>query len=459
MKKGSKIFIFIVIVVILIITIVTILLNCKSNKEKKSIAFDTSIMKQSNEKLEIDDYTIILTHYICDKDMGVSAAVFKVKKSNGKPEADDIVRNKLEFGVFGNRFNFIPRDDVYAEYKGNDLYLYLVNRSSTGVRKDRLEDVKDITLKDYATDKKSIFELSDTEEPVLVKPSNDIEYKLSSLGIYMSYESFENVKNMKIVLKNGEEKKIKDSKINLFSDYEYLHRKQVVFDSPVNLKKIKYMVVNGEKINVNKAEKKSNLNSYEDKILCEGLSCKMLKCTFDKETGIGIAEMQVESDDAKIDTGGNSIEYNGNSYYVLLSKPAGFSSYYEKKDDKIHVDFSFTAYEDSTQDTFIGIYKNGDRDNTVGKFKISDRYNSNAIMYFGKDKNIVLSNIGIKMVGEKFKDENVVYLVNKSGKRKEIKIVGGCEAGRYHAYEFGKYIDITGVETIENGDVEYIKSE
>ena len=26
-------------------------------------------------------------------------------------------------------------------------------------------------------------------------------------------------------------------------------------------------------------------------------------------------------------------------------------------------------------------------------------------------------------------------------------------------YEFGKYIDITGVETIENGDVEYIKSE
>lgn len=60
-------------------------------------------------------------------------------------------------------------------------------------------------------------------------------------------------------------------------------------------------------------------------------------------------------------------------------------------------------------------------------------------MYFGKDKNIVLSNIGIKMVGEKFKDENVVYLVNKSGKRKEIKISGAGEAGRYHAYEFGKY--------------------
>ena len=57
----------------------------------------------------------------------------------------------------------------------------------------------------------------------------------------------------------------------------------------------------------NKAEKKSNLNSYEDKILCEGLSCKILKCTFDKETGIGIAEIQVESDDAKIDTDGKRL--------------------------------------------------------------------------------------------------------------------------------------------------------
>ena len=209
----------------------------------------------------------------------------------------------------------------------------------------------------------------------------------------------------------------------------------------------------------NKAEKKSNLNSYEDKILCEGLSCKILKCTFDKETGIGIAEIQVESDDAKIDTDGNSIEYNGNSYYVLLSKPAGFSSHYKKKEDKIHVDFSFSVYDESTENTFIGIYKNGDRDNTVGKFKMSDRYNSDDIMYFGKDKNIVLSNIGIKMVGEKFKDENVVYLVNKSGKKKEIKMPGAGEGGGYYSYRFGKYIDITDVETIVNGDVEYIKSE
>ena len=90
---------------------------------------------------------------------------------------------------------------------------------------------------------------------------------------------------------------------------------------------------------------------------------------------------------------------------------------------------------------------------------MSYRYNSDDIMYFGKDKNIVLSNIGIKMVGEKFKDENVVYLVNKSGKRKEIKMPGAGEAGRYYFYEFGKYIDITDVETIVNGDVEYIKSE
>ena len=196
-----------------------------------------------------------------------------------------------------------------------------------------------------------------------------------------------------------------------------------------------------------------------DSFVYDGLGFKMISCVFDKETGIGISIFEVRADDGNPEIGGNTIDYNGNFYSVLFSEEAGFCTQYEKKGKKILISLSYASHYDNAEDMFIGVYKNGDMDNEIGKFELDDRYKSEKIMYFEKNKSIVLSGIGFKMEGMKLGNENKVTLLYVNGKRRDIRISSSSTKDLTNFYEFEEYIDINGVEAIIDGDVEYNKSE
>lgn len=217
----------------------------------KKIAFDTSLMKEVNETFSIDEYTITLTHYLCDDEMLLAAAVFKVTKEGGKPEA--IFRNdsSLDYACFGNRFRF--QRDCKAEYKGNDLYIYLMYYRGTGAKKIDLEEQVHIRLYDTGEPRvpnyvRKVYDLSNTEKPVEIKVSEDVSIKISSLGAYMTKESYKKVENMTIVFKDRSKMKLIDSKKNysFFQEYMYLDRAETDFGKPIDLNDIDYILINGK---------------------------------------------------------------------------------------------------------------------------------------------------------------------------------------------------------------------
>lgn len=194
-------------------------------------------------------------HYLCDDEMLLAAAVFKVTKKGGRPEGDFRSDSSLYFSQFGNRFRF--QRDCKAEYKGDDLYIYLMHYRGTGARKIDFEDEMQICLYDSGEPRvpdyiRKIYELPNTETPLEIKISEDMSLKVSSLGAYMTKECYDKVEDMKIVFKDGSKMKLKNSEKNysLFQEYLYLDRAETDFEKPIDLNNIDYILINGKKFKV-----------------------------------------------------------------------------------------------------------------------------------------------------------------------------------------------------------------
>lgn len=254
MKKHRLLFKRIFIFLTLCITSVLIYLYFIKPRfidNNKKIAFDTSLMKEVNETFSIDEYTITLTHYLCDNEMLLAAAVFKVTKEGGKPEAILRSDSLLDYASFGNRFRF--QRGCKGEYKGDDLYIYLMYNRGTGSRKIELEENVSICLYDTGEPRvpnylRKSYELSNTEKPVEIKVSEDVSIKISSLGAYMTRECNKKVKDMTIVFKDRSKMKLIDSEKNysLFQIYMYLDRAETDFGKPIDLNDIDYILINGK---------------------------------------------------------------------------------------------------------------------------------------------------------------------------------------------------------------------
>lgn len=225
-------------------------------------------MDYNNQKILIDDYTILLRQTLWDKKTGIGYLVFEITKKDSKPE---IKLNKfgqcigLGFGE-NDRFSIenTSSGNRKYEYIGNSLYAYIsytVDISKQDDCKKYIFDRKNGDYEDCA--KKYSFELKETTNVKEYNYSNN-KIIISPLGMAIENNEKHDSSNslsepkIKIVfyLKDGRKKEVFNTTTGLETeglgeihrytkDKGYYNMYQVVFKEIFDIDKIDKIEFNG----------------------------------------------------------------------------------------------------------------------------------------------------------------------------------------------------------------------
>lgn len=272
--NRKNVFICSIIIVLIIAILLSTIISALSGKNIYEAFFHkkqyeaNSLMDYNNQKILIDDYTILLRQTLWDKKTGIGYLVFEITKKDSKPE---IKLNKfgqcigLGFGE-NDRFSIenTSSGNRKYEYIGNSLYAYIsytVDISKQDDCKIYIFDRKNGDYEDCA--KKYSFELKETTNVKEYNYSNN-KIIISPLGMAIENNEKHDSSNslsepkIKIVfyLKDGRKKEVFNTTTGLETeglgeihrytkDKGYYNMYQVVFKEIFDIEKIDKIEFNG----------------------------------------------------------------------------------------------------------------------------------------------------------------------------------------------------------------------
>lgn len=236
----------------------------KDKKPEKRFGLPLERMKTTNQSVKIRDCTITLTHYLYDEKIQTAAVVFQVTGEERKVPANIDHEGSLEY-IFDQTldpsFNYCK-----AEYKGDVLYLYAIERPGSSVTEKRLKEEKPVFyILDYESDGNGYFprvymdlELENTEKGFTITIPEGNTIYLSSVACYIENLSVDGVRDMSLHFKDGKkqifikDKKIKAEQVSTLCEQTYLDRKVLEFDigDLLDMANLEYVIVNGERYDV-----------------------------------------------------------------------------------------------------------------------------------------------------------------------------------------------------------------
>lgn len=199
------------------------------------------LMKEYNQTVEIDDYTITLESALLEDKIGTIYGRFRVS-GNGSWVKSYIYHGDSMWKAFGEdtRFSLLVNADAgeegkyYGVYDGADLIIYCKFQYYCG----ETEDTHEIYLIDKKTGKTTYencaagFTLEPASNAVEIKCSSTREIYISPFAVKISSKTDLNPRTIEICYKNGETQEILNAKENV-SDED---RIMTVFDSAAYIK-------------------------------------------------------------------------------------------------------------------------------------------------------------------------------------------------------------------------------
>lgn len=219
--------------------------NRKKSERGMDDAFNASIMKESGERFQIDDYTITMERYLYDQEMQLASVIFRVDRNHSKPESD-IMENISERLVtnFGAGFHF--KNNGKAEYKGDSLYIYYQeNGKHLAKNMNEQGDTSIELLGSSYSEPLYRFTLKNTEKPKEIKSEEGKMIKISSLGISVLKEDSDKLDYICLKFKDGSKLRVLDRKdtYTLFDTYSYVEKNVAEFCKPIDTSKIDEIVI------------------------------------------------------------------------------------------------------------------------------------------------------------------------------------------------------------------------
>lgn len=218
-----------------------------------------NVLDYNGQYYVIDGYTIKLEQTLYEKKSGIGYCIFSVEKKNGKTEVEIDKWGNADNDIFGNRFQF----DIFQtgsrtykyEMQENILYVYVSYALDKGY--DGTVDLIDYNEKDTRTVdgyKRYYYKQNGTN---LYQQYNDGDTNVivTPIGVVVEGNRIGDVE-LKFHSKDGQITTIVDTekKIGIGGSHECTEdariRKQFIFNKIKNIKKIDYVLLNGEKINL-----------------------------------------------------------------------------------------------------------------------------------------------------------------------------------------------------------------
>lgn len=258
----KKIYIRVGMALITFVVLISLCIGCKYLSKRNYSYYDMSIMKDGEETYKNGNYVVKMTKYVYDQKMQLAAAVFKITCDDGrKPEAyihKSIEGNYIEsFGE--NNSMWFYGENSRAEYKDNAIYIYYRTGRKMSDKTLGVEDLLNIELFDYnysPTTPVHKFKLKGTEEEISIDVGGTDVVNISSVGVKIKKEDFDNINSMEIVFDNEKRKCLVDKETgysiftreinpNKMSDYEIGE-----FETPIDISKIKTLIVDSVEYDV-----------------------------------------------------------------------------------------------------------------------------------------------------------------------------------------------------------------